>query len=325
MERDIMKIVLGIFFMGIIPVLFVCLQKKGGYLWEREIQRRIIYLLGLGNICGVLLKLGNMEMAFSVLIGSAIFDFLVVQGISLIQNREENISHYSGQKIKGMEYFTARRKFFVENMDSSNVFLVISYILLLLLCADYLFGQKQVQNVLGRGDGCVLAVAGMLYFFLEGRKIGWAVLNEKIRNSLRENLWKKIGFLIGMEVCMLVGSYLLVEGIHFVSVHFPILPYTIGFIFLSWCVNFINIDFSSFGEQLYENAGNQESIFSITILLGLCAIYQSIYINIFQIYDLILFSVISFLVILPLKIDSRLLGCCRVTAYFALVLYILFR
>lgn len=325
MERDIMKIIFGILFMGIIPVLFVCLQRKKGYFWEKEIQRRIIYLLCLGNICGILLINENMEMAFSVLMGSTIFHFLVVQGISLIQNREGNIHRFSEQKIKGMEYFSQGRKKFMENMDGSNVFLAISYILLLLLCADYLFGQRQAQNVLGRGDGCVLAVAGVLYFFLEGRKIGWTALREKIRDSLRENLWKKIFILLGLEACMLVGSYLLIDGMHFISIHTSILPYIIGFIFLSWCANFINIDFSSSEEQSNIYANNQESIFSITILLGLCAIYQSIYISIFQIYDLILFSVISLFFILPIKIDSRLLGCCRVTAYFALVLYILFR
>lgn len=320
-----MKIVLGIFFMGILPVLFVCLQKKRGYLWEKEFQRKIIYLLGLGNICGVLLRFGNTEMVFAVLIGSTIFHFLVVQGISLIQNREKNFYGFSEQKMKGMEYFAQRRKYFMETVDGSNVFLVVIYILLLLLCADYLFGQRQAQNTLGRGDGCVLAGAGMLYFFLEGRKIGWVVLVESMRDSMKKNLWKKLVYLLGLEACMLVGSYLLVDGMHFISVHTFILPYTIGFIFLSWCANFINIVFSSSGEQPDVSANNQESIFSITILLGLCAIHQSIYISIFQIYDLIIFSVISLFVILPLKIDSRLLGCCRVTAYFALVLYILFR
>lgn len=325
MERDIMKIILGIFFMGILPVLFVCLQKKWGYLWEREIQRRIIYLLCLGNICGVLLGMGNMEMAFSVLMGSTMFHFLVVQGISLIHSREGSQYLFSKQKINGLEWFAQRRKIFMEKMDGSSVFLVISYILLLLLCADYLFGQRQVQNVLGRGDGCVLAVAGLLYFFLEGRRFGWVFLMDRIRDSFRDNLWKKIGFLLGLEACILLGSYFLIDGVLFISVHSSILPYTIGFLFLSWCVNFVNIDFSSCGEQSFENANNQESIFSITILLGLCAIYRSIYISIFQVYDLIIFSVISFILILPIKIDSRFLGCCRVTAYFALVLYILFR
>lgn len=325
MEREIIKIIFGILFMGILPVLFVHLQKNREFFWKREIQRKMVYLLCLGNICGVLLWLGNMELAFAILMGSTIFHFLVVQGISLIQSRKGDQYYFTGQKIKGMEDFTKQRKLFMEKMDSSNMFLVISLILLLILCADYLFDQRQTQNVLGRGDGCILVLAGMLYFFLEGRKIGWKMVIGKIADSLKENFWKKIGFFLGLEACILVGSYLLVDGMHFVSVYSSILPYTIGFLFLSWCVNFVNIDFSSSGEQSLENVNNQESIFSITILLGLCAIVQSIYISMFQVYDLILFSLISFLVILPIKIDSRLLGCCKVTAYFALVLYILFR
>ena len=224
MERDIMKIIFGILFMGIIPVLFVCLQRKKGYFWEKEIQRRIIYLLCLGNICGILLINENMEMAFSVLMGSTIFHFLVVQGISLIQNREGNIHQFSEHKIKGMEYFSQGRKKFMENMDGSNVFLAISYILLLLLCADYLFGQRQAQNVLGKGDGCVLAVAGVLYFFLEGRKIGWTALREKIRDSLRENLWKKIFILLGLEACILLAYILLYYHISLDLYFYPGVP-----------------------------------------------------------------------------------------------------
>lgn len=289
---------------------------------KRETQRRLIYLLSLGNICGVLLWLGNMEMAFSVLMGSTIFHFLVVQGISLIQSREGGECQFDRQKMAGL---IGRQKIFADKMDGSNMFFVISYILLLLLCADYLFDKRQVQNVLGRGDGCILALAGMLYFFLEGRKIGWLSLIERLRDSMRGNLWKKIGYLLGLEICILAGSYLLVDGMLFISVHSSVLPHTMGFIFLSWCANFINIKFSSSTEQTYVTSNNQESIFSITILLGICAIYRNIYVSLFEIYDLIIFCVIGFFFILPLKIDSRLLGCCRVTTYFALVLYILFR
>lgn len=298
------------------------MQNKRGFLWDRETQRRLIYLLSLGNICGVLLWLGNIEMVFSVLMGTTIFHFLVVQGISLIQSREGEPYQFDRQKVAGL---TGRQKIFMDKMDSSNMFFVISYILLLLLCADYLFGKRQTQNILGRGDGCILVLAGMLYFFLEGRKIGWHSLIEKIQDSMRGNLWKKIGYLLGLEICLLSGSYLLVNGLLFVSVHSSVLPHTMGFIFLSWCANFININFSSSAEQTYLYSNNQESIFSITILLGICAIYRNIYVSLFEVYDLIIFSVIGFFFILPLKIDSRLLGCCRVTAYFALVLYILFR
>jgi len=96
---------------------------------KRETQRRLIYLLSLGNICGVLLWLGNMEMAFSVLMGSTIFHFLVVQGISLIQSREGGECQFDRQKMAGL---IGRQKIFADKMDGSNMFFVISYILLLL-------------------------------------------------------------------------------------------------------------------------------------------------------------------------------------------------
>lgn len=325
MERDGMKIVLGIFFMGVLPVLFVCLQKKKGYLLDKDQQRRIIFLLSLVNVCGVLLWQGNMEMAFAVLMGSTMFHFLVVEGILFIQGKGRNLDENIELRMKGVGNFTDRSRNLFGKMESSHMFLAISFILLLLLCADYLFDKGQVQNVLGRGDGWVLVLVGAIYFFLEAKKIGWKTLMEKIQESLRENLWKKICLILLLEGCIFFGSCFLADGMLFVSAHSFMLPYILGFLFLSWCVNFVNIVLSSSGEESSINTCSQESIFSITILLGLCAIYESIYISIYEVYDLILFSLICCLVILPIKIDSRLLGCCRVTAYFALVLYILFR
>jgi len=325
MERDGVKIVLGIFFMGILPVLFVYLQKKRGFLWEKDQQRKVIFLLSLANICGVLLWLGNTEMAFAVLMGSTMFHFLVVEGISFIQGKRRSLDENYQLKIKEINKFNRDNKGFIGKMESSDMFFVISFILLLFLCADYLFDQRRVQNVLGRGDGCILVLAGIIYFFLEGRKIGGKILAEEIRKFMRENFWKKICLLLGLEGCIFIGSCLLVDGMIYVSAHSSMFPYTVGFLFLSWCVNFVNIDLSSVGEESSINACSKESIFSITILLGLYAIYENIYISVYEVYDIILFSLISFLMVLPIKIDSRLLGCCRVTAYFALVLYILFR
>ena len=322
-----MKIVLGIFFIGILPVLFVLLQKKRGFFLEKEFQRRMIYLLALINMCGVLLWMGNAEVAFSVLLGSSLFHLLVVEGISSIQGKDNKAdvfaNHFdAGKDKKG--FFDVQGKIF-GRMESSGMFLSISFIILLLLCGDYLFKRGQGQNILGRVDGCILILAGAIYFFLEGKRIGWKILTEKIRNVLQKDLLQKMILFFILEGSILVGSYLLVDGMLAVSIHASIIPYIVGFLFLSWCMNLVNIDLVSPSQDTLPGTSNQEAIFSITVLMGICAVCRVIYISMYQIYDIILISLISILIILPIKIDSRLMGCCKVTAYFVLVFYILFR
>ena len=327
MEQDSIKIVLGIFFMGILPVLFVFLQRRKGFLFEKEIQRRMIYLLTLINMCGVLLWMGNAEMAFTVLMGSSLFHLLVVEGISSIQgmgSKADILQNYYDLEKEKKSFFGKQRNIFYR-MESSGMFLSICFIVLLLLCGDYLFKRGQGQNILGRIDGCILILAGIIYFCLEGRRIGWKAVAEKMRDALQKRFLHKIFLFIILEGSILVGSYLLVDGILAVSIYASILSYIVGFLFLSWCTNLVNIDLASSSQDTLSGTCNQESIFSITVLMGICAVSRVIYINTYEIYDIILISLISILIILPIKIDSRLMGCCKVTAYFVLVFYILFR
>lgn len=327
MEQDSIKIVLGIFFMGILPVLFVFLQRKKGFLFEKEIQRRIIYLLTLINMCGVLLWMGNAEMAFSVLLGSSLFHLLVVEGISSIQgmgSRADILQDYYDLE-KGKKSFFGKQRNIFYRMESSGMFLSISFIVLLLLCGDYLFRGGQGQNILGRIDGCILIFIGIIYFCLEGRRIGWKAVAERMGDVVQKRFLHKIFLFLILEGSILVGSYLLVDGILAVSIHASILPYIVGFLFLSWCTNLVNIDLASSSRDTLSGTCNQESIFSITVLMGICAVCRVIYISTYEIYDIILISLISILIVLPIKIDSRLMGCCKVTAYFVLVFYILFR
>lgn len=285
-----------------------------------------MYLLTLINICGVLLWMENMEVAFSVLLGSSLFRLLVVEGISSIQGRDNyaviSDNYFDIEKEK--KRFFGREGNIFGRMESSGMFLSVSFIILLLLCGDYLFQRGEGQNILGRADGCILILAGAIYFFLEGRSIGWKIIAEKIRNVLQKDLLRKIFFLIFLEGSIFIGSYLLVNGMLAVSIHVSILPYIVGFLFLSWCVNLVNIRLASVSQDTFCNA-NRESIFSVTVLLGICAVCRAIYVSMYEIYDIILISLISILIILPIKIDSRLMGCCKVTAYFVLVFYILFR
>lgn len=325
MERDIMKIVLGIFFMGILPVLFVVLQKKRGYLFQKDCQRRMIYFMNLITVCGILLYMGNMEMVFAVIIGSSVFQLFIVEGITAIQGKgfvasETNENMQTNRKNS----FSENWKYFLQNINDSNSFLCISFILLLLLCGDNLFGKGQSENILGRIDGLVLIFMGMIYFFLEGKKVGWKNGKEKMIPFFKNNLIKKIVYFAILEICIFIGNRFLVDGILGISLDTTLFPYTMSFIFLS-CVNMINIVFASSKENLGKVSYCQDSIFNITILLGICAFYQSIYITTYEIYDLIIVSLMCILFLLPKKIDSRLAGCCKVTAYLALILYILFR
>lgn len=328
MERDVMKIAAGIFFMGILPVLFALNEKKKEIILNQEFQRSFIYILTLINICGILLYMGNSGTAFSVLVGSTIFRLLAVEGIEYIQGRRGTDQ---GRVVAVLEKnepkrFSERAAGFIENIESSSMFLAISFILLLFLCADYLFDRGQVQNTLGRLDGVILIIVGIAYFILEGKNIGWGNMIQSIRKFFEKNCRRKIIYLMATELCLIIGSYLLTDGILSASIHFSkILPYTAGFLFLPWCMNIVNICLVSPESDMNIDHSNLESVFSVTILIGICAVYKMVYMSTYEIYDIILLSLISIFLILPVKIDSRLMGCIRVTAYFALVVYILFR
>lgn len=325
MERDVLKIMLGIFFMGILPVLFVVLQKKQGYLFQKDSQRRMIYFMNLITVCGILLYMENMEMVFAVIIGSSVFQLFIVEGITAIQGKGLNVSKENENlQINRKKSFAESWKYFLQNINSSDSFLCFSFILLLLLCGDNLFRNGQEENILGRMDGLVFILMGIIYFFLEGRKVGWKEGKEKIIQFLQDNFLKKITFFVVLEFCIFIGNKLLVDGILGISIYTTLFPYTVGFLFLS-CVNMINIVFGSSKENVGEAAYSRDSIFSITILLGICAFCKSIYITTYEIYDIIIVCLICILFLLPKKIDSRIAGCCKVTAYLTLILYILFR
>jgi len=326
MEWDGFKIALGIVLMGILPILFLLLQRKRKLYEVLDIPGKIIYLLSLANLCGILVSMGNVEVAFSVLVGSSICHLLVVQGICFIQGKVQYVGIEKEQLIqKRKRSFSDIINNFSNNLESSSMFLTISFIVLLLLCADYLFYRGQGQNNLSRVDGGILILTGVAYFFLEGNKIGWQTIFSKVMKYIKEAPLKNIGAVLLLEVCILFGSYYLADGFLAVGIGHSILPYMIGFLFISWCVNIINIGVVSLSEEIHHNSCNQTSIFSITILLGICTICKEIYISTYEIYDLIILSLISIFFIFPIKIDSRLIGCCRMTVYFALIFYMLFR
>ena len=82
-------------------------------------------------------------------------------------------------------------------------------------------------------------------------------------------------------------------------------------------------------KRLYSNNLNEmnfeeimrNTIFSITLLLGVAVLIRPIFINTFIIYNLIIFGVAALLVQLAEKIDNRLAGSSMAAVYIGFILY----
>ena len=176
----------------------------------------------------------------------------------------------------------------------------------------------------------------------------------------RKQCYISICMYLLLEMALLLGGFFLVKSVSSIGVSFGISQYGIGLTLMAWCVNISSIllsnnfvyksniekdklsnrsmnnlkvgqnKFSGQNEKrLYSNNLNEmnfeeimrNTIFSITLLLGVAVLIRPIFINTFIIYNLIIFGVAALLVQLAEKIDNRLAGSSMAAVYIGFILY----
>lgn len=293
MQRVILFMI-GIFLVGIVPVFITALfQKRNSDFKDIKNKSVFIYLLTLCNLFIFFLLNKNSDIILGTFIGSSLFRLLAVGGVNQLFYKKEKKSEGRGQ------------------------YLFFCSILLLFLSADYLLTGNITNNILSRIDGGLLLLLFLLYLFI------------RIRSGLKIHFFKisYYFYFICLEVVILPGSYLLSQNIPQIGASFGFSQYLTGLTIVSWCVNISTMIITRGKSQEinYLESIMEETVITITLLLGGVICILPLSVSSYMIYDFILFGVISIVLQLIKKLDNRLAASSMATAYIAFIIYVFIR
>lgn len=312
----VVEIILGMFCVGIVPVLLLSKNAKKTRLWKRiQDKEYFIYPLIMINAIFFFLFYQNTEILLGLMIGSFLFRLLAVGGVQRIA--------ISGKKrfVKGQ-------------------YLIFSVILVMILSADYLFKGKSVMNYINRIDGLLLIFMFLLYLFAiygasryreKGRCPDRKLPAEKEKDAERDNGKydpKRLCMIYFVsEVSIFAGMYLLSKNVPLIGAAYGISQYTLGLTFMTWCVSISGVYISLTKKGTYDFMENiaEEIIVLITLGLGIVALIQIVPVGQATIYDLIIFSIILLFLQWEERISNRIAGSIMITAYIGFVLYVCIR
>lgn len=286
--------ILGIFLIGIAPVFITALfQKRSDNFDKTKRKNNHIYLITLCNLCIFFFLNKNSDILLGTLIGSSLFHLLAVGGVSQLFDKKRN------------------------RMDGRGQYLAFCTILLLFLSADYLLTENTANNILSQIDGILLVFLFILYLFI------------RIRNGLEIRIPEKqyIFYFISLEIVILLGAYIISKNVSKIGADFGLSQYLTGLTMVSWCINISTMFMSKEKNQKlnYLEEAMEETVISITLLLGGIVCFFPLSISSYIVYDLIVFGVISIALQLVQKIDSRLAASGMETVYVVFVVYVFIR
>ncbi len=286
--------ILGIFLIGIAPVFITALfQKKSEDFDKVKRKNNFIYLITLCNLCIFFFLNRNSDILLGTLIGSSLFQLLAVGGVSQLFDKKRN------------------------RMDGRGQYLAFCAIVLLFLSADYLLTGNAENNILSPIDGVLLLFLFILYLFI------------CIRNGLEIRIPEKqyIFYFISLEIVILLGTYMISQNVSKIGAAFGLSQYLTGLTMVSWCINISTMFMSKEKNQKlnYLEEAMEETVISITLLLGGIICFFPLSISSYIIYDLIIFGVVSIVLQLVQKIDSRLAASGMATVYVAFIVYVFIR
>lgn len=312
----VVEIILGMFCVGIVPVLLLSKNAKKTRLWKRiQDKEYFIYPLIMINAIFFFLFYQNTEILLGLMIGSFLFRLLAVGGVQRIA-------------ISGKKRFV------------NGQYLIFSVILVMILSADYLFKGKSVMNYINRIDGLLLIFMFLLYLFAiygasryreRGRCPDRKLSAEKEKDAERDNGKydpKRLCMIYFVsEVSIFAGMYLLSKNVPLIGAAYGISQYMLGLTFMTWCVSISGVYISLTKKGTYDFMENiaEEIIVLITLGLGIVALIQIVPVGQATIYDLIIFSIILLFLQWEERISNRIAGSIMITAYIGFVLYVCIR
>lgn len=349
---------------GIIPVGIIGQLSKEAVLSKKiKIDEHIVYMLTLIAMLIFLAIEQNSDLLIGTIVGSSWFQLLVVNGITKLNMPEEKKegrcveSIWRWYKEKKQKPFEEKQK---NKYRNNGQFLICSAILLLFLAADYLIRVNSMWNQLSRIDGCILIILflGYLYFMQEEpQKISsWSNRNREKKQSNETEKEVKAGrkkterIIWGVQggilvIVIFVGSYLLVKSMSKIGSLYQLSPYRIGITGMAWCTALPEILLGMFFDRKKKSENStmkdkvvieleeekrieeviRNVIITITLVLGMFAVFQPILVNTFMIYDFILFGIITVFLQFIKRMNSHIVGSFMTTIYIALIIFVIMR
>lgn len=258
---------------------------------------------------------GKNDLSFSNVIGSNIFNLLIVVGVSAI--------------LRPMEVQLSVLK-------KDFPFSVLIAILVLAMSFPAAFNGEKV-SILSRAEGCVLLALFIVYLIVTVREALKARQENTAEGSPQENESLSI---LSTAVCVIAGIAGIVVGGDLVVDSASAIALTFG-----WSETFIGLTIVALGTSLPElvtsavaarksesdlSLGNAigSNIFNILMVLGASAAVHPIAVNMFSIYDsvfLIASSITVYLFAAHRKILDRKEGLLMILLYIAFFIYIVLR
>lgn len=310
----------GIIFTGIIPPFLIMVLKSTLQEGQNEKKQkdlaieRLLFSITVFFIIASILIQQNANLLFGILLGSSLFQLLVLNGISRITSE--------------------RRYLFTDNYQGGK-YLIFVVVLLLFLSADYLLTGRMNNNTISRTDGIILIAVYLVFHFSMHRSSREE--KEKLKRKVTEKRRagdneffkdrRKIGIINGIILLSIaVGSYVLTAGIGRLAIEISQSQYFMGVLFGGIAVNISSGILLSIekNESTEYNKQTVENVLLVnTFLLGCAALIREIRVNQYMVYAFMLFALVTILMEGIKKIDNRLAGSGMVTVYIGIILYII--
>ena len=254
---------------------------------------------------------GANDIAISNVVGSNIFNLLVVIGICAV-----------------LKPIPVRR----EILRRDFPFSILITILLLIFCADQFFRGNTASNMLGFWDGVILLLLFALFVFLMVRS---ALKNREEPAEDYEilPLWKSLVFIVGGLAGVILGGNMVVEGATEIARSFGLSENLIGLTIIALGTSLPELVTSVVAARKGENdlaVGNivGSNIFNILLILGASSAIIPVAVSTESLYDMIILivvSTISYLFAIRKKSLNRLEGSAMLLMYAAYLAYIILR
>ena len=324
MRIAIIEMICGIILTGIIPPFLILAGKNGkskkkeegryGAKQEDSVMGKILFSVTVFFVIASILIQQNANLLFGIILGSSLFQLLVLNGISRI---------------------TSERKYLFTDNYQGGKYLIFVVVLLLFLSADYLLTGKTNNNMISRTDGIIL-IAIYLVFHLSMHK-GTRDKKEKLKEETKEKRKagdneffrqrRRKGIVNAITLLSIaVGAYVLTAGIGQLAIEMSQSQYFIGVLFGGIAVNIssgILLSIERNESTKYNKQTVENVLFVNTFLLGCTALAREIRVSQYMIYVFMLFALVTILMEGLKKIDNRLAGSGMVTVYIGIIVYII--
>lgn len=284
----------------------------------------ILLPITVGSIVAGLFE--NSEISFGIVIGSNIIYLLVVTGINMMTDNE--------------------------NERDNNLIVTLNYgiimmIIILFLSGDYLLQSYVKINYISKFDGIIIILLNIIFILYTGYgyiKENINKLIQKIKNVVKNDK-KEILFVALNIICNIIGTSVIVKRVIMYSGGIKIKQNIIGLCILPVVINVPNIisiikynisKENKEDKKEIQRENNKKNISHKYIMacilsalgLGISSIINNIHITIYNIYDLI-FICISYIIVWGLckfrKIKTKSIGCIMVSIFLVYMINVCIR